>query len=187
MFPTPSPMLGLLTGRLQGQLQMWVDMLTPAEAAKYPKTDISLPRPEELEVSVCAHGAKWGSRCRLRRLHRRPSVDLEVLPYSATYLVHSGGEGACNGSRLSGQIIVCIDHSFRSHRVLLVTGARCGVEDPQCGGGGRAHGHVRPVRQAMDGRLRVTEDGHTPQVRLVSVAPAYPVSVVARLRMARWS
>ena len=58
MFPTPSPVLGLLTGRLQGQLQMWVDMLTPAEAAKYPKTDISLPRPEELEVSVGAHCAK---------------------------------------------------------------------------------------------------------------------------------
>ena len=47
-------MLGLLSGRLQGQLQMWVDMLTPAEAARYPKTDISLPRPEELEVCVFA-------------------------------------------------------------------------------------------------------------------------------------
>ncbi len=53
-FPPPPPVLGLLTGRLQGQLQMWVDMLTPAEAAKYPKTDISLPRPEELEVCVRA-------------------------------------------------------------------------------------------------------------------------------------
>ena len=34
----------------QGQLQMWVDMLTPAEAAKYKATDISPPLPEELEV-----------------------------------------------------------------------------------------------------------------------------------------
>ncbi len=27
-----------------------MDLLTPAEAARYPKTDISLPKPEELEV-----------------------------------------------------------------------------------------------------------------------------------------
>ena len=34
----------------QGSLELWVDILTPQQAARYSKWDIALPPPEEFEI-----------------------------------------------------------------------------------------------------------------------------------------
>jgi hypothetical protein len=47
-----------LAGNSQGQLRLWVDIMTPADAAKTPMIDIRRPPPQEYEVRMIVWKAR---------------------------------------------------------------------------------------------------------------------------------